>query len=96
MILRVSRYREFVASDAFVDLMSEVRASDRDSMPGARAWLSPPLSKATMVADAESLWSQVRREFRGNFKDMVYGDSLPDDAEVLACLALIGSSLTRI
>lgn len=96
MILRVSRYREFVASDAFVDLMSEVRASDRDSMPGARAWLSPPLSKAVMVADAESLWSQVRREFRGNFKDMVYGDSLPDDAEVLACLALIGSSLTRI
>ena len=96
MILRVNRYREFVASDAFVDLMSEVRESDRDSMPGARAWLSPPLGKAIMVADAESLWRQVRREFRGDFKDMVYGDSLPDDAEVLACLALIGSSLTRI
>ena len=56
MILRVNRYREFVASDAFVDLMSEVRESDRDSMPGARAWLSPPLGKAIMVADAESLW----------------------------------------
>ena len=96
MILRVSRYRQFVASDAFVDLMSEVRASDRDSMPGASAWLSPPLGEAVVAADAENLWSQVRPEFRGSFKDMVYGDSLPDDAEVLACLALIGSSLTRI
>ncbi len=96
MILRVNRYREFVASDAFVDLMAEVRESDRDSMPGARAWLSPPLSKAIIVADTENLWSQVRPEFRGSFKDMVYGDSLPDDAEVLACLASIGSSLTRI
>ena len=96
MILRVNRYREFVASDAFVDLIAEVRESDRDSIPGARAWLSPPLSKAIIVADAENLWSQVRSEFRGSFKDMVYGDSLPDDAEVLACLASIGSSLTRI
>ena len=96
MILRVNRYREFVASDAFVDLIAEVRESDRDSIPGARAWLSPPLSKAIIVADAENLWSQVRPEFRGSFKDMVYDDSLPDDAEVLACLASIGSSLTRI
>jgi len=65
-------------------------------MPGSEAWLSPPLRKATIVADAEKLWSQVRSEFRGRFKDMVYGDSLPDDAEVLACLASIGSSLTKV
>ena len=37
----------------------------------------------------------IRSEFRGNFKDMVYADSLPDDTEVLACLAAIGSSLTH-
>ena len=47
------------------------------------------------MTDAERLWSRIRFEFHGNFKDMVYGDSLPDDAEVFACLALIGSSLTR-
>ena len=96
MIMRVGRYREFVASDAFVDLMAEVRESDLRSMPGASAWLSPPLSKATFVAETESLWTKVRPEFRGSFRDMVYGDSLPDDAEVLACLAAIGASLTRM
>ena len=96
MIMRVDRYREFVTSDAFVHLMAEVRQSDLDSIPSARAWLSPPLSKAMIVADAESLWSQIRPEFHGSFKDMVYGESVPEDDEVLAVLALIGSSLSNI
>lgn len=65
-------------------------------MPGADAWLSPSLSEAAIVADAKSLWSQLRSEFQGGFTDMVYGDSVPDDAEVLECLALIGTSLTKI
>ncbi|MDE0191682.1 MAG: nucleotidyl transferase AbiEii/AbiGii toxin family protein [Gammaproteobacteria bacterium] len=96
MIMRVDSYRQFVASDAFVDLMMEVRESDQESMPGAHAWLTPPLGKAAIVADTGRLWHQVRPEFRSSFKDMVYGDSLPDDAEVLACLGSIGSSLARI
>ena len=96
MIMRVNLYREFVASDAFVELMAKVRESDRKSMPGATAWLDPPLGKAMIVADAEILWSEISSEFHGNFKDMVYGDSVPNDTEVLACLASIGSSLTRI
>ena len=96
MIMRVKRYRDFVASDAFVELVSKVKESDRKSMPGASAWLDPPLNRATIIADAENLWSEIGAEFRGNFKDMVYGDSVPSDAEVLACLASIGASLTRI
>lgn len=56
----------------------------------------PPLGEATIVADAEGLWRQVRPQFRGGFRDMVHGDSLPEEAGVLACLAAIGSSLTRI
>ncbi len=96
MIMRVNRYREFVASPAFVDLMAEVRESDRTSMPGARAWLAAPLGKAAIVADPKRLWSQVRPEFRGRFRDMVHGDALPDDAEVLACLASIGASLAKV
>ena len=96
IIMRVDSYRQFVNSDAFVDLVTEVRESDRASMPGAHAWLSPSLSEATIVTDSRSLWSQVRSEFQGSFRDMVYGDSIPDDAEVLECLASIGASLTRV
>ena len=96
MIMRVDRYREFMAGDAFVQLMAEVRQADLDSMPSARTWLSRPLSEAAIVADAENLWRQLRSEFRGGFKDMVFGKSIPDDEEVLAVLALIGSSLIGI
>ena len=96
MIMRVNRYREFVASAPFVDMIAEVRDADRRSMPNASAWLSAPLGQAMIVTDPENLWTRVRPAFRGNFKDMVYGDSVPDDAEVLTCLALIGASLTAI
>ena len=95
MIMRADRYREFVASDSFVEMMTAVRESDRESIPGARLWADAPLGDAMIATDAERLWRRIRSEFRGNFKDMVYADSLPDDAEVLACLASIGSSLAH-
>ena len=96
MILRVRKYRQFVANDAFVEMISEVREWDRRSMPGASAWLGPPLQEALIVADAENLWSSLRSEFRGNFRDMVYRDAVPKDDEVLECLVLIGASLARV
>ena len=94
--MRAQELREFVDSDAFVDLIEEVGECDRRSMPGAAAWLGPPLGEAMIVADAENLWGRIRSEFHGNFKDMVYGDSVPADEEVLSCLASIGMSLTRV
>ena len=96
MIMRVRKYRQFVANDAFVEMISEVREWDRRSMPGASAWLGPPLKEALIVADAENLWSSLRSEFRGNFRDMVYRDAVPKDDEVLECLVLIGASLARV
>ena len=96
MIVRATEYRKFLGSDAFAEMIAEVRKWDRRSMPGASAWLDAPLNEAMIVADAENLWREIRSEFHGNFKDMVYGDSMPDDDEVVACLALIGASLTGV
>ena len=95
MIMRVDGYQRFVASDAFAEMIVEVRESDRGSMPGASKWLDPPLREAMIVADAESLWRDLRSEFQGSFRDMVFSATLPDEDEVLACLNLIGGSLTR-
>lgn len=96
LIMRAKELREFVDSDAFVELIQEVGECDRRSIPGAAAWLDSPLAETMIVADAESLWSRVRSEFHGNFKDIVYGDSVPDNEEVLSCLASIGVSLSRV
>ena len=96
MIMRETEFRDFVDSEAFAAMISEVREWDRRAMPGAAAWLDPPLQDAPIVADVERVWNDVRAEFRGSFKDMVYGNSVPDDDEVLACFASIGASLTRV
>ena len=90
LIMRSKELREFVDSDAFVDLFEEVGECDRRSMPGAAAWLDPPLGEAMIVTDAGNLWCRIRSEFHGNFKDMVYRDSVPDNEEVLSCFASIG------
>ena len=86
----------FFTSDVFIELIAELREWDRQSMPGAPAWLDPPLGEAMIVSDSENLWSEIRSEFRGNFKDMVYSGSLPDDDEVLTCLTSVGASLARV
>ena len=95
MIMRGREYQEFVASDAFVELIAEVGESDRRLMPNASAWVDAPLTEAMVLADTENLWSEIRSEFHGSFKDMVYGDAVPDDNEVLACFNSISASLAR-
>ena len=68
MIMRVRKYRQFVANDAFVEMISEVREWDRRSMPGASAWLGPPLQEALIVADAEKPLEQFAFGVSGKFQ----------------------------
>lgn len=93
VILRREQYRHFVESAAFPDLLERVKMSDRQAMPNASDWLDPPLGEAMIFAAKEKLWTNIRREFHGNFRDMVYGDTLPGDEEVLECIALIRDAL---
>lgn len=95
MIMREVRYQEFVETDEFFRLLDQVRESDRQSMPNAETWLGPPLSEAIIFADLDKLWSKIGSEFRGNFADMVYGDTLPDTGEVLLTFSRIGDAVRR-
>ncbi|MCY3604298.1 MAG: nucleotidyl transferase AbiEii/AbiGii toxin family protein [Gammaproteobacteria bacterium] len=93
MILRSSEHRDFVGSEEFPKLLERVKASDRQTMPNASVWLDPPLGEAMIFANTEELWKAIRREFHGNFSDMVYGDKLPSDDEVVEAIALIRNAL---
>ena len=93
MILRSSEYRNFVRSEEFPKLLERVKASDRQTMPKASVWLDPPLVEAMIFANTEELWAGIRREFHGNFRDMVYGNELPSDGEVLESITLIQKAL---
>ena len=93
MILRHREYRDFLRSKAFPELIEQVKASDRQAMPDASVWLDPPLGEAMIFANPEELWTSIRREFHGNFKDMVYGGELPGDDEVVRLITLIRKAL---
>ena len=93
MILREQQYKDYVASDAFPNLIKDVIDADRNTMPGASAWLDPPIANAMVFADTNNLWHEISAEFHGAFKAMVYGDSIPEDKEVIAGLELIRTAL---
>ena len=93
MIVRQPAYRDFIANDDFIRLLEEVKAADRASMPNAEVWLDPPLADAMVFAQTEYLWQNIKSEFHGSFKDMVYGNDLPSDSDVLAALNTIKSSI---
>ena len=93
MILRHGKYRGFLTSEAFPELLECVKASDRQAMPNASVWLDPPLGEAMIFANTEELWTSIRREFHGDFRDMVYGGKLPSDDEVVRLITLIRNAL---
>ena len=93
MILHQPVYREFVTSEAFLRLIEDVKAADKLSMPNAAVWLDLPVTDAKVFADTEALWQAIKSEFHGSFKDMVYGDELPSDDDVLEALSTIKTAL---
>ena len=93
LILRHQEYKYFVSNKSFGDLLSTVKDSDRKAIPGASTWLSRPLCDAMVFSSDSEFWNSVDRELHGNFKDMVYGDSLPHISEVRESLAFVRKSL---
>lgn len=93
MILREPAYQRFVESEAFIALLEEVKAADRLSMPNAEVWLDPPLVEAAVFANSEGVWQDIKSEFHGSFKDMVYGDDMPSDDDVLQALNSIKTAI---
>ena len=95
MILRQPTYREFLDGDEFLPLLNDVKAADRLSMPHADVWLDPPTTDASVFADTDAVWQNIKTEFHGNFRDMVYGDDLPSDDDVLETLNAIKAAIER-
>ncbi len=93
MILREPTYRDFLAADDFIQMMDTVRAADRSLFEGAERWLEKPAREAVLLADPDTIWSSLRTEFQGDFRQMLYDDELPDDKEVLE---MLGSLRVRL
>lgn len=93
MILREPRYRDFIATAEFLAMIDDVKESDRLSMPNSTEWLEPPLADAMIFAETDLVWSAIKSDFHGNFKDMVYSEEMPSDNEVIGALNIIRARL---
>ena len=96
MILRRQPYRAFLAEDGFAAMIDAVRASDRESIPGAEVWLDPPFESARLFRETETLWGEIQSDYHGRFKDMVYGESIPGNDEILAAIDTLKVAVARI
>ena len=95
MILRRNSSVEFVQSDAFGSLMEKVQESDRWLFREAERWLAKPVHDAPIYAIPEKIWATLAGELQGNFRQMLYDDDVPDDAEVIAVLDMLGLQLRK-
>ena len=93
-ILRRQKYRNFVTTNSFRELLEEVRSCDRKSFPEeAPNWLDPPMRDTKIFSTDMSFWKDIEREFQGGFRDMLYQNELTDISEVRESFSLICDSL---
>lgn len=93
MILRRDEYQEYITSDAFANLMHEVRENDRELVARAENWLARPAHEAEIFSKSSAIWSEISPDFRGNFRQMLYDDDLPSDEEVISVLSTLRDRL---
>ena len=93
-ILRQQKYRNFVNTNSFRELLEEVKRCDRKSLPKeAPKWLDPPMSDAKIFLTDMEFWKDIERELQGGFRDMLYQNELPDISEVRETFFLIRNSI---
>lgn len=96
MIVRHDEYRQTLAAKAFPTLLATVVQADRNQFVDAARWLDQPLHEVHLFAQPGLAWKDLRDEFNGPFRDMVYNDDLPDEREVVAMLKLVAAQLARL
>ena len=79
----------FVQSEAFSPLMKKVQAADRVLFQEAERWLANPIHDAPIYASPNEIWASLASEFQGSFRQMLYNDDVPDDAEVIGMLEML-------
>ena len=93
LILREPKYQSYLASDAFLELLSTVKETDL-KQPRSSEWLEVPLDQVGLFSESDIVWPRVENEFNGPFADMVY-DDLPDSDEVLGMLKTVQERLIQ-
>ncbi|WP_066222911.1 nucleotidyl transferase AbiEii/AbiGii toxin family protein [Formosa haliotis] len=94
-LMNLETVQVFFKSEAFIEMLTQVKEDDRLSFKSENTWLDYPIFKALIFSDTEQVWSQLKTSYSHEFRMLVYGD-LPEEKEVLQSLLTIAHRLKEI
>ena len=95
-LLQQNEFSNFFDSSAFEEMLLKVANDDISTYKNSNEWLIHHPNKALLFKDVENVWEVLKVVYTGNFKNLVYGDTLPNEAIVLVTLKRIKERLSTI
>jgi len=96
MIANKEKYKEFLQSKQFVEMLRMVRDADSRQFKNAPDWLQLPLEKALIYHKPLEIWPLLLNEFNSNFSEMIYDEKLPLKQEFIEVFKLIQQQLANV
>jgi hypothetical protein len=94
-ILKQDDFSKFFHSMAFDEMLLKVAHDDVVSFRNNNKWLNYHPSEALIFKDLENVWSELKKIYKGDFKNLVYGE-LPKEEAILETLKIIQERLKSI
>jgi len=94
-LLNQKEFLEFFNSTAFNEMLLKVAADDVASFRNNNRWLKHHPNEALIFKDLENIWNELKTNYSGEFKNLVYGD-LPKEVSILETLIMIRERLKAI
>lgn len=95
-LLQQKEFSDFFDSTAFSAMLLKVANDDVASYKNSNEWLIHHPNEALLFKDLEHVWAALKVVYNGDFKNLVYGGTLPNEADVLATLKRIKERLATI
>jgi hypothetical protein len=94
-LLKQDVFSKFFHSTAFDEMLLKVANDDVLSFRNNNKWLNHHPNEALIFKDLEIVWRELKITYKGDFKNLVYGE-LPKDDAVLETLKMIRERLKTI
>jgi hypothetical protein len=95
ILLKNKSISNFFNSIDFENMLQKVGNDDVFSFKNNNEWLKEHPASALIFHKPESTWEQLKSTYKGNFKELVYGE-LPTEFEILETIKIVSERLTKI
>lgn len=95
LMLNNKELSEFFESENFNKMLIDVANDDVKSFKNNNAWLQYHPNKAKIFAELETVWTEIKSVYSGEFSHLVFGD-LPSENEIFDSLKSIRRRLETV